>query len=199
MPPPTNIGLPARHGHVAVNGALGVQTDDASYSSSRIEQYDDEGLDSYDQTESRVEHQFGRAYGLGAPFSVGVRYGTSPYNDVGAEFGWGHGSPHPTPRDRMISVPWRGLCGRGWQQARKWGAIFAQGERAWAPGTQEALLASLARPLVIAEGYATRSTNPGERSEQHPAQNGSREVDRSLNRELRPGGALKAAVNGAWL
>ena len=31
-------------------------------------------------------------------------------------------SPGPTPRDRMISVPSRGLCGTGWQQARKWGA-----------------------------------------------------------------------------
>lgn len=47
-------------------------------------------------------------------------------------------SPHPTPRDRMISVPCRGLWAAGWQQARKWGAIFAQGEHPWAPGKQRA-------------------------------------------------------------
>lgn len=32
-------------------------------------------------------------------------------------------SPGPTPRDLMISVPCRGLCAGGWQQARKWGAL----------------------------------------------------------------------------
>ncbi len=32
-------------------------------------------------------------------------------------------SPQPTPRDRMISAPCRGLCAAGWQQGRKWGAI----------------------------------------------------------------------------
>lgn len=47
-------------------------------------------------------------------------------------------SPGPTPRDRMISMPCRGLCGTGWQQARKWGAILPHRESSTVGGLQRA-------------------------------------------------------------
>ena len=60
---------------------------------------------------------------------------------VGPFRGWPppvHARRGPTPRDRMISVPWRGLCGMGWQQARKWGVLgsYHHGRAPYAPSVR---------------------------------------------------------------
>lgn len=75
---------------MAVRGAVGVTTDDASSTRQYVGGKWDYEQERASSGSVQVQHHLGKVHGIGLPSTLGWRLGMTRRSDLGVEFGWGH-------------------------------------------------------------------------------------------------------------